>query len=321
MVEIQSSTIQGSTILIDSKYKSEFLIVAGIPAYNEEKTIAKVVIGAQRYAHVVIVCDDGSSDMTAEIAEKLGAVVVRHPKNVGYGGALQSLFKKAKELTADILVTLDSDGQHDAQEIPMLIKPIEEGSAEVVFGSRFMNTDGTAEMPAYRQLGVKIITKLAAGTGKITDGQSGFRAYSKQALSVLSMSDNGMGASIELLHAVNKRGLKVCEVPITCKYANSIGEKTSSEHPITHGLGILFSILKLVIEDRPLLFLGFPGIASLITGILFGVWMLQIYAQSHNITTNIALASISFILIGFFLVSTSITLYAIARLRQKMPHN
>ena len=95
----------------------------------------------------MVVCDDGSSDLTGEIAERLGAVVVRHEKNLGYGAALQSLFKRASELNADVLVTLDADGQHDPAEIPRLVKPIEDGVAEVVLGSRFMDKNGTADMP------------------------------------------------------------------------------------------------------------------------------------------------------------------------------
>lgn len=297
-----------------------FLLYAGIPAYNEEKTIAKVVLTAQKHAHVVVVCDDGSSDLTAEIAERLGAVVVRHEKNLGYGGALQSLFRQARELKADVLVTLDSDGQHDPEEIPLLVKPIEEGVAEVVFGSRFMGGNGTAEMPAYRQFGVRVITKLANGSGKnsVSDAQSGFRAYSKRALACLSMSENGMGASIKLLRAVNKSGLSVCEVPISCKYADSLGGKTSSENAVTHSLGLVWSIVKLVVEDRPLPFLGVPGVVSLAIGALFGVWMLDLYAQSGEIPTNIALASIGFTFIGFFMIFTAITLYAISRINAKI---
>ena len=294
-------------------------VVAGIPAFNEEKTIAGVVLQAQKYADIVVICDDGSSDLTGEIAERLGAVVVKHEKNSGYGAALQSLFKRARELKADVLVTLDSDGQHDPAEIPRLIKPIEDGAAEVVLGSRFKDENGTADMPFYRQLGVKVITKMANGSGKngVSDAQSGFRAYSKKALAHLSMTENGMSASVELLRAINKSGLKVCEVPISCKYANSIGEKTSTENPLSHGVGLLMSLIKLVVEDRPLIFLGLPGIASIVVGALFGVWMLDMYSMTQNIATNVALASISFILIGFFMISTAITLYAITRLSTK----
>ncbi len=161
--------------------------------------------------------------------QSLGAVVVRHERNLGYGAALQSLFKKARELGADVLVTLDSDGQHDASEIPSLVKPIEEGVAEVVYGSRFIDKNGTSDMPFYRKIGIKIITKLANGSAKnvVSDSQSGFRAYSKQALESLSLSENGMSASLELLRAVDKSGMKVCEVPISCKY-NVDGVDTST---------------------------------------------------------------------------------------------
>lgn len=304
---------------VDSAFP-KFVVVAGIPAFNEEKTIARVILEAQKYADIVVVCDDGSSDMTAEIAERLGAVVVRHEKNSGYGAAIQSLFRKARELNADVLVTLDSDGQHDPTEIPQLIKPIAEGTADVALGSRFLDKTGTADMPFYRQLGVKLITKISNGSSKnnISDAQSGFRAYSKKALSRLSLSENGMSASIEILRTINRSNLDVCEVPVSCKYATSVGVETSTKHPLSHGAGLLMYLIKLIVEDRPLPFLGIPGIISVIAGTLFGVWMMNIYATSHQIVTNIALASIGFILIGFFMLSTAITLYAIARISHRV---
>jgi hypothetical protein len=317
LVETNQDNINIETVSVEAL--SKLLVVVGIPAFNEEKTIARVVLEAQEYADIVVVCDDGSKDMTGEIAERLGAVVIRHKGNFGYGAALQSLLKRARELNADVLVTLDSDGQHNPAEIPRLVKPIEEGIAEVVLGSRFKDETGTAEMPLYRQLGVKVITKLANGSGKngVSDAQSGFRAYSRYALDSLSMSENGMSASVELLRKADKIGLKVCEVPITCRYADSVGVKTSTENPVTHGIGLIMSLVKLVVEDRPLPLLGIPGLLVLTAGVLFGVWMMEIYAVEHQIVTNIALASISFILIGFFMISTAITLYAIARISKK----
>jgi glycosyltransferase involved in cell wall biosynthesis len=297
----------------------ESLLVVGIPAYNEEKTIARVVLEAQKHADIVVVCDDGSADLTGEIAERLGATVIRHEHNSGYGAAMQSLFKQARELEADILVTLDSDGQHDPIEIPRLIKPIEEGVAEVVLGSRFMDKKGTSDMPLYRKFGIKLITKLTNGNSKniVSDAQSGFRAYGKRALESLTLSENGMSASVEILRSVAKSDLKVCEVPISCKYAGSIGVATSTENPVAHGVGLIMSIAKLVIEDRPLMFLGMPGITNLIIGTLFGVWMIDIYGSAHHIVTNIALASVGFLLLGCFMISTSITLYAIGKLSAK----
>jgi glycosyltransferase involved in cell wall biosynthesis len=295
------------------------LVVVGIPALNAEKTIARVILVAQKYADIIVVCDDGSKDMTGEIAGHLGAVMIKHECNSGYGAAIQSLFKCARELRADVLVTLDSDGQHDPAEIPRLVKPIEEGIAEVVLGSRFLEKNGRADMPVYRQFGVKVITKIATASDKkgISDAQSGFRAYSKRALQDLSISENSMSVSVELLRAINKSKLKVCEVPISCKYADRIGLKTSTENPVKHGVGLIMSLVKLVVEDRPLPFLGIPGLLILIAGIFFGVWMMDLYATSHQIVTNVALASIAFVLIGFFMISTAITLYAITKLSQK----
>jgi len=130
-----------------------------------------------------------------------------------------------------------------------------------------------------------------------------------------------MSASVELLLAVQKSGLKICEVPISCKYADTLGVKTSSENAVRHGIGLLMSVIRLVVEDRPLLFLGVPGMLSIALGIWFGVWMMELYASTHSIVTNVALASIAFILIGFFMVSTAITLYAITRLSKRLNVN
>jgi glycosyltransferase involved in cell wall biosynthesis len=294
-------------------------VVVGIPAFNEEKTIGRVVCEAQKYADVVVVCDDGSQDLTAEIARRLGADVVRHERNLGYGAAIQSLFKRAQEFSADILVTLDADGQHDPSEIPCVIKPVADGQADIVVGSRFIDERGTQEMPFYRRFGVRVISHMVNGSAKngVSDAQSGFRAYNRQAIEHLSVVEAGMGASVEILLEASKHDLKICEVPSSCKYRN--GEvATSTENPVTHGVSVIMSIIRLIVEERPLTVLGIPGILCLFAGLSFGVWMLQIYAVEHYIVTNIALASLAFTLIGFFTISTAITLYAITRLARKI---
>jgi glycosyltransferase involved in cell wall biosynthesis len=297
-------------------------VVVGIPAFNEENTIAKVVLEAQKFANVVVVCDDGSSDMTGAIANRLGAEVVKHERNLGYGAAIKSLFRCARELNADVLVTLDADEQHDPKEIPNVLKPVVDGQADIVVGSRFVGEHDTQEMPMYRRFGVKVISRLVNGSTKngVSDAQSGFRAYNRQALERLSIFEAGMGASVEILLEASKHDLKVCEVPSSCKYRN--GEAaTSTENPLTHGMGVVMSIIRLIVEERPLTVLGIPGLLCLFAGIAFGVWMLQIYAIEHQIMTNIALASIAFVLISFFMVSTAITLYAISRLSKRMNEN
>jgi glycosyltransferase involved in cell wall biosynthesis len=297
-------------------------VVVGIPAFNEEGSIARVVLEAQKHADAVVVCDDGSSDLTFEIAERLGADVVRHEQNLGYGAAIKSLFERAHEFDADILVTLDGDGQHYPAEIPNLVQAIADGPADVVIGSRFVDAHGTAEMPLYRRFGAKLITKIVNGSAKngLSDAQSGFRAYSREAIECLKFVETGMGASVEILLEASKNGLEIIEVPSSCRYKNG-DVATSSENPVRHGIGVGMSLIRLIVEESPLTTLGIPGLLFLFGGIAFGLWMLQIYAVEHMIATNVALASIALVLISFFMLSSAITLYAISRLSKKWTGN
>jgi glycosyltransferase involved in cell wall biosynthesis len=293
-------------------------VVVGIPAFNEEKAIARVVLQSQNYADKVVVCDDGSADLTATIAKRLGAIVIRHKQNRGYGAAIQSLFRVAKKLNADVLVTLDGDGQHDPNEISKIVRPIVQGDADIVVGSRFMDDQLPIDMPWYRRTGAKFITKLTNGQSKhnsVKDAQSGFRAYNRKSIKNLVMFEDGMGLSSEILINARKQHLRIREVPSSCEYGN--GMRTSTHNPVRHGVDVVMSIVKLVVEDKPLTILGLPGVLCLVVGAIFGVWMLQIYNVEHRIITNVALASISFLLLGFFALSTAITLYAISRLAKK----
>ena len=134
-------------------------ITVGIPAYNEEKNIASVISKLKKHADTIIVCDDGSDDLTGEISQQLGAIVIKHVKNKGYGAAISSLFLKAKELESDVFVTFDADGQHRIEDIAEGVEPIKNKEADLVIGSRFLNTK-SEEMPNYRKVGIKIITKV-----------------------------------------------------------------------------------------------------------------------------------------------------------------
>lgn len=294
-------------------------VVVGIPAFNEEKTIGHLVLEAKDYADEVIVCDDGSSDFTGRIAEGLGAIVICHEHNRGYGAALQSLFRRARELKADVLVTLDGDGQHSPREIPSLVSPVLDGVSDVALGSRFLDKNGVAEMSFYRQLGVKAITKMVNGSAKngISDAQSGFRAYGKRAIERLVLSEMGMSASLELLVGIKDCGLKVCEVPISCKYEND-GVKTSTKNSLSHGLGLFMAIIKFIVEDRPQMVLGIPGSVFLLVGAFFGAWTLNIYTVQHMIVTNIALATIGFTFLGFFMITAAMMLYSMTRLSKRL---
>jgi glycosyltransferase involved in cell wall biosynthesis len=295
------------------------LIVAGIPAYNEEKTIAKVILNAQKQVDAVVVCDDGSQDMTAEIAQRLGAVVVRHSRNLGYGNAINTLFEKAKALNADLLITLDADGQHDAKEIQTLIQPIIEGKADVTIGSRFLN--GANEMPLYRRFGVKFLTKIANGhkteQRNLTDAQCGFRAYGKKAIKSLDLREQGMGASIEILMQARDQGMVIAEVPVEAHYQ---GLDTSTHHPVRHGMSVLSTIIRLVIEERPLVYLGVPAMLVLLTGIVLGFLSLRLHPSGFLIIGNVYLflASIALALSGMISLFTAVTLFAIIRQRERL---
>jgi len=156
----------------------------GIPAFNEGKNIAAILVKLKKISQEIIVCDDGSNDLTAKIAEGLGAIVVRHEKNLGYGTAIRTIFLKAQEMKADVLITFDADGQHRIEDIEKVLEPIKSNMADVVIGSRFLNNN--QNIPKYRKVGIKAITELTniAGGTKITDSQSGFRAYNKKICAV-----------------------------------------------------------------------------------------------------------------------------------------
>jgi glycosyltransferase involved in cell wall biosynthesis len=282
-------------------------IVIGIPAFNEEKNIAGLLIKLKKISQNIIVCDDGSIDLTGKIAENLGAIVIKHEKNLGYGSAIKSIFLKAHEVNADILVTFDADGQHRIEDINTILQPIKEKSADIVIGSRFLNNN--QEMPKYRKIGIQTITKLTNITGgtKITDSQSGFRAYSKKILENIKPTESGMGISTEILIKTQKAGYEITEVPITVLYEGN----TSTHNPISHGTSVIFSTLKYVAIERPLTFYGIPGFIFLCVGIIFSVWTLQIYNEQKELVTNIILIGGGGIILGTIFMITATILHSI----------
>lgn len=291
------------------------MIIAGIPSYNEEKTIAKVILLAQKHVDKIVVCDDGSQDLTAEIAQKLGAIVIKHEKNMGYGAAIQTLFEKARALNADLLVTLDADGQHDALEIPKLTQPILDNKADIVIGSRFLQQN--TGMPLYRRFGIKVLTKMTGNStqeSKLTDAQCGLRAYNRRAIESLTFEEQGMGISAEILLKAKDLGLVLAEVPVEVHYQ---GLETSTHNPLKHGLGVISTIVRLVVEERPLTYLGIPGAIFVGVGFVFGLWTIQLYyslaPEYRQLPAGPSLAAVAFTLMGIFFIFTAITLYAILR--------
>ena len=282
-------------------------ITVGIPAYNEEKNIAKIILKIKKVADHILVCNDGSTDSTSEIAESLGATVINHSKNLGYGSAIRSIFLKAREINAELLVTLDADGQHKIEDIKKVIKPIEDGQADISIGSRFLTKDDNT--PNYRKLGIKVITKVTNSSlsEKITDAQSGFRAYNNKVLQSLTPSDSGMGISTEILIKSSNLGLKITEVPTRIQYEGD----TSSQNSVTHGTDVLLSTLKYISIERPLVFYGIPSFIFFVIGITFTFFAVQYYAEIGRLNTNLTLIAGGTLLIGVILIVTTILLYSL----------
>jgi len=282
------------------------LIVVAIPAFNEEKSIAKVILLAKRQVDLVIVCDDGSMDMTGEISRSLGAKVVRHERNMGYGAALSTLFAEARAMNADAMVTLDSDGQHDPRSISELIRPIVAGEADIVIGSRFL-TAGKPGMPGYRRVGVTTINKVSSkmAFAGVTDSQSGYRAYNRKAIESVSPSEMGMGASTEILSRADEAGLRILEVPIEVSYH----EESSTHNPAYHGLDVLLSTFKTWSIRHPLVVYGSPGAASLLVAVGFWWWTLSLFAETHRVVTNVALIAVASTIVGLILMAIAVILW------------
>lgn len=286
------------------------LKLACIPAYNEEKSIVNVINSAKKHVEKVIVCDDGSTDNTTKLARESGAQVISHKTNQGYGAALITLFDAARRQNADIMITLDGDGQHDPDQIPVLLEALSENNLDVVVGSRFL--DGSPNHPGYRKRGIKIITSASNfGTDfKLTDSQSGFRAYSKNAIESIHPTETGMAVSTEILIKISNKGLSLGEVPISVSY----DVDTSSQNPVPHGVSVLMNTLRFISVKHPIPFYGFPGMALVIIGAVIGYQFLDAYLNREAIFLGSLMVSIILFLVGTILCVTAVILYTMATL-------
>ncbi len=287
------------------------LTIAAMPAYNEERSIARMVLGCQKYVDRVIVVDDGSSDATAELASSAGAHVVRHEWNAGYGAALRSCFEAARDLGADRMVIIDADGQHDPDEIPKLLSPLDRG-VDLVIGSRFCRGNGQ-EVPTYRKVGMKVldITTNLLGGLSVTDTQSGFRAYGKRAIDCICIDDDGMSAGSEILLQAKDNRLKVEEVEIHCSYAV---EKASKQNPVSHGVKVLLILLQDMELRRPLYYFTLPGMIFAAVGIGIGLELLRVFYHGGQLSYGLTILMILTTLVGSFMAFTGIILHAISKL-------
>jgi glycosyltransferase involved in cell wall biosynthesis len=293
-------------------------IAAGIPAFNEEKNVGSVIVELLKFVDIVIVCDDGSNDNTGMIAKKMGAIVVNHERNLGYGAGIKSLFLKARELGVDVLVTLDADGQHRPKDVLTVLEPIKKHETDIVIGSRFLDQN-QQQIPSYRKAGIKIITKLANTTldKTITDSQSGFRAYNSNVLSEIIPLEHGMGVSNEILIKANKKGFTISEVPIVVSYQGD----TSTHNPVSHGASVIFSTLKIISIENPFKLYGIPGSIFLAIGLFFTVLTIQDFTETKQMLLSTAIIGAATIIFGTILLMTAIILYSVVNvIRERKKH-
>lgn len=215
-------------------------IMIGIPAYNEETRIAPVIIKALQYTDNVFVCDDGSTDLTSEIAQRMGVNVQTHDKNKGYGAAIKTIFEHAQRTNADVLITIDGDNQHEITDIPKLVEKINQKNVDIVIASRFLSKKSQEEIPLNRKMGINLINSVMNSTSlkELSDTQSGFRAYSYNAINSITISDTGMGASLEILYKADENNLTISEIPTYINYNTS-----KPYNFLKHGFDLVSNIL------------------------------------------------------------------------------
>lgn len=217
------------------------------PAYNEEQTIRDVLGSFRRHAfphHLVV--DDGSSDATAALARLEGAIVVRHVINRGLGAALGTGLAAAVARGAQVIVTVDADGQHTPEDAFRVIVPVLRGDADFVVGTRLLDSHG---MPGHRRLAntvANLLTVVLFGA-RSTDSQSGLRAFSRRAAERIEIRTDGMEVSSEIIGESRRQGLRCLEVPITSIYTDYSLSKGQS---FWTGLRTLRKLLLLKLEGR-----------------------------------------------------------------------
>ncbi|MGB2815130.1 MAG: glycosyltransferase family 2 protein [Dehalococcoidales bacterium] len=288
-------------------------IIVGMPAYNEEKYVGSVVLQARQFADEVVVVDDGSSDRTAQVARLAGATVVQHKKNSGYGATVQTVLAEAKKRNPEVLVLLDADGQHNPEEITSLANAISAGS-DVAIGSRKIKSE---DIPAYRRFGQNVISFFTRVLSRSTlsDTESGFRAFSRKAISILEPKERGMAISAETISEATAKGLKITEVPISAIYTRD----GSTLNPVKHGASVLNRVMVMISERRPLLFFGTAGVISIILGIVAGIIVLKAIFTINELAVGTAMVAILLITVGVLFIFAGVILNVLVkRLRDSL---
>lgn len=279
--------------------------LAAIPCYNESRYIGSVIVQTKKWVETVLVIDDGSTDDTAEVAELAGATVVSHSRNRGKGTAIKTAFTWARNNGFEALVLLDGDGQHNPVDIPAVLAPIIISTADMVVGSRFLTTN---KIPMYRRFGQQVltfVTNLGSKT-KLTDSQSGFRAFSSKAIEIMTFNESGLSIESEMQLVASKHNLVTVEVPIAVEYFKDAGR-----NPISHGLEVLSRVLVMFSLQHPLALFGLPALLLMAAGLGMGIHVLSVFNSTNQLAIGYSLGTLFFSLSGMVLLFLAIMLKAL----------
>jgi glycosyltransferase involved in cell wall biosynthesis len=240
-------------VLGSPEAKGTLLLI--IPAYNESGCIAEVVGRARATlpSTDVLVIDDGSSDNTAEIAERAGAFAVSHPFNLGIGGTVQTGLKFARKLGYEYVARIDGDGQHDPQELLRLLAPVQEGLVDVAVGSRFLADKVTMEIPLARRLGIQLFAReVSLITGhRATDTTSGMTVMNRKAVQVLASQMPQDYPEVESRVILHGAGLKIMEIPVHMGERLAGSSSINSWRSIYYALKVSIAVLLTAMKEAP----------------------------------------------------------------------
>jgi len=272
-----------------------------IPAYNEEMSIGDVVraiptILTEGFERDIIVVDDGSSDETKKVAEKAGAKVIRHERRMGLGFAMRTAVAEALDTGAELIVSLDADGQHDPCEIHCLLEPILDNRADMVIGRRPKKF--FREMPRLKRIGnsfFSLVLRLLVHI-PISDSQCGFRAMKRKVAASLRFYSSYTYTQETLIQAA-EQGFRIVEVPISCRQRVH-GKSRLVLSPFRYGLQAIAIVFKMFRDYHPLLVFGGSGVVLVLIGIAIGLRLLYAY-----VTQGFIDAPTSFLLLALFITS------------------
>ena len=289
--------------------------IALIPCYNEELTIATIILKTKDHVDEVLVIDDGSTDDTAKIAQKAGATVITHKMNKGKAAGIKTGFKYALANNYEYVVTLDGDAQHNPNEIPMLLDTIKENGHDIILGVRYgKNT----EMPLWRKFGKRVLdyTTSFGNGGFVTDSQCGFRVFNRNAVEKITPKITGESFSVESeqLIRAHEMGLKTSCARVSCKYKEL---DSSTKGPTSHGFSVLSYIIRIIAVKHPLIFIGIPGLISILIGLFLGIRTLQLYNLTSVFNIGYAIVVAIFLIVGVIALFIALTLNVLPLILKK----